>query len=145
MELTVKRQWPEVDRLRGELLIGGQHQAFTLEPPIKPDDTKPRAIPNGTYKLTNRFSPKHGHDVPHVEDVPGFEEIEIHPGNYPGDTEGCLLVGTAFEPDNTGRMMVVQSRPAFSALMQTLVPVWQRGEGVTIVYEGPAGMAVEGS
>lgn len=133
MQLTVLRKWPEPDRLLGELLIDGQHQAWTLEPPIRTD--KPCAIPDGTYSLINAFSPKHGHDVPHVENVPGFEEIEIHPGNVPEDTIGCLLVGTAFEmgPDNL--RMVVNSRTAFSALMQILVPVWQRGEAVQITYQ----------
>jgi Family of unknown function (DUF5675) len=83
----------------GELSIDGSFQCYTLEPPHRDGDTKPRAIPAGRYRLTWRFSKRHQKDVPHVEDVPGFTEIEIHAGNYPKDTEGCLLLGRSRGPD----------------------------------------------
>lgn len=130
MNLTVLRHKSEPDRLLGELMIDGEHFCYTLEPPIKTDGSKPRAINDGTYDLINAFSPKHGHDVPHVEDVPDFEDVEIHPGNSPQDTLACLLVGEAIEHD-----FLVRSRAAFSALMQRLVPVWQSGEKVMIEYK----------
>ena len=32
-------------------------------------------------------------------DVPGYTGIEIRPGDYPGDTRGCILCGRARKKD----------------------------------------------
>jgi hypothetical protein len=93
MKIEVIRKWYYPDCTMGELYIDEIHECYTLEPPTMPAPVKPRAIPEGTYPLTIRYSPRHGRNVPHVENVPDFQDIEIHPGNYPHDTEGCLLVG----------------------------------------------------
>ena len=69
-------------------------------------------------------------DVPHVLNVPGFDEIEIHPGNFPGDTEGCLLVGFTRLPD-----MIESSRAAFADLMARL-----KGD-IQITYIGRTSVA----
>jgi hypothetical protein len=38
-----------------------------------------------------------------LQDVPGFEYVEIHPGNDQSDTDGCLLPGlTGFLHDDGG-------------------------------------------
>lgn len=105
MNLSVQREKLTKQSTIGRLTIDGVDNFFlyTLEPEKRDDDVKPRAIPAGTYALTIRFSPKHGRLVPHVEMVPGFEEIEIHIGNSPRDTLGCLLVGRTYpEPDFIG-------------------------------------------
>jgi Family of unknown function (DUF5675) len=132
MNLRVERSIFSSFSTIGDLLIEGEHECHTLEPVwLDSDGIKPRAIPEGTYKLSNRFSPKHNRAVPHVENVPGFEEIEIHIGNFPHDTEGCLLVGqiTGPHPDFIGG-----SGLAFAALWEKLVPTWDRGEEITITY-----------
>ena len=135
MKLEVRRQELTELSTRGELLIDGVHECWTLEPVSRSDEVKPRAIPEGTYTVTRRFSPKHNRDVPHVEDVPGFEEIEIHPGNFPQDTVGCTLVGQTkgSQPDFIG-----SSKAAFNALWEKLVPVWERGEQMSVIYTNSA-------
>src|SRR6185436_6603557 len=54
-------------------------------------------IPDGTYALGTRwspkFSPKYNHEMVWVKNVPGFEFILIHTGNTIDDTEGCLIIG----------------------------------------------------
>jgi hypothetical protein len=118
--ITINRDQFTQQTTGGQLFIDGAFQCFTLEPVTRNDDVKPRAIPDGTYQLDIRFSPKHGRDVPHVEGVPGFDEIEIHIGNFPKDTEGCCLVGKTRSADFVG-----QSHGAFDDLftrLQALCP-----------------------
>jgi hypothetical protein len=67
-------------------------------------------------------SPRFGMNVPHILDVPGRDYILIHPGNFPEDTEGCVLVGKEKTLDT-----VLQSREAFRELMTiigTEADVW---------------------
>jgi hypothetical protein len=113
--ITIKRDQFTQQSTGGQLFIDDQFQCFTLEPVTRDDNVKPRAIPDGTYTLDIRFSSKHGRDVPHVENVPGFEEIEIHIGNFPKDTEGCCLVGKTRSTDFVG-----QSHGAFDDLFARL-------------------------
>ena len=100
--MLVERKWLTEKATCGTITAGDLH-FYTLEPPTRHDDVKPRAIPAGVYPLTIRFSPNHGRLVPHVECVPGFYSIEIHIGNTAKDTLGCTLVGrTNPSPDFIG-------------------------------------------
>jgi len=56
-------------------------------------------IPTGTYKA--EASRYHNHFALLLENKPrsGFEEIFIHIGNFPWDTDGCIVVGTKQERD----------------------------------------------
>lgn len=131
MQLRVERQDFSPYSTIGEMFIDGVHECFTLEPVWTESDVKPRAIPEGTYKLVPRMSKKHGREVPGVEDVPGFQDIEIHWGNFPRDTEGCCLVGQIKGPHPD---FIGGSKLAFAALWEKLVPVWDRGEEIDITY-----------
>jgi hypothetical protein len=118
--VTITRDLFTQQSTSGQLFIDGVFQCFTLEPVTRTDNVKPRAIPEGIYALDIRFSPKHGRDVPHVENVPGFAEIELHIGNFPKDTEGCCLLGLTRSADFVG-----QSHGAFDkvfARLQTICP-----------------------
>jgi hypothetical protein len=72
---------------------------YGLEPPKLDPPAKPRCIPPGSYDVRNLYSNKHNRILPHIMNVPGFNEIEIHIGNYPHDTLGCLLVGRTRSKD----------------------------------------------
>lgn len=132
MNLRVERQNFTQYSTIGEMLINGEHECFTLEPVwLQDSDVKPRAIPEGTYKLIPRMSQKHGREVPGLVNVPGFEDVEIHWGNFPRDTEGCCLVGQTKGPHPD---FIGGSKLAFAALWEKLVPAWDRGEEIDITY-----------
>lgn len=80
-----------------------------------------KRIPPGKYTVFLRYSPKHGYAVPGLKAVPGYNNIEIHPGNSVLDTEGCILVGATRGPvecqDGEKREGVLTSRATFAALM----------------------------
>lgn len=126
MNLLVTRDTFTAFSVGGQLLIDG-HNFYTLEPPKR--DEKPCAIPCGTYDVSIRWSGKHQRLIPHVEHVPGFEEIEIHVGNFPKDTLACLLVGKTRGTDFVGG-----SRLAFDVVFRILSDAKEKGEPITITY-----------
>lgn len=132
MNLTVQRDTFTDNSTTGELLMDGTFFCYTLEPRSDQSQGKPYCIPAGTYSVTLGWSEKNKMIVPHVLDVPGFEEIEIHPGNFPSDTEGCLLVGLTRDVD-----VVNSSREAFRDLMARL----NGQSGITITYIGRTAVA----
>lgn len=80
----------------GKLYLGNEFQLYTLEPP----QSSGELVPVGTYQAEMEFSPRFQTMTPHLKGVPGYDDegphgpIEIHAGNFPANTEGCLLVGT---------------------------------------------------
>jgi hypothetical protein len=86
-------------------------------------------IPLGTYDLGVRhspsFSPRLGHDMIWVRNVPGFEYILIHTGNTISDTDGCLIVGksigTLKGKDGVVRDAVLTSKPVYFELYASVI------------------------
>lgn len=124
MNITVERMWFTANSTVGEMSLDGAFFCYTLEPRADQSQGKPYCIPAGQYAVTLQMSARFQMITPHVMDVPGFAEIEIHPGNYPKDTEGCCLVGSTRETDFVGN-----SRATFAQLMSQL----QAGP-ITITY-----------
>ena len=87
MEMILKRQQTVGESLMGELFIEGNHMAWTLE-------RVGVQIPAGTYRISLYDSPHFERLMPMLNDVPGREYILIHWGNYPDNSDGCILVGT---------------------------------------------------
>lgn len=138
MKLVLKRI-AKLDKYTiGKLYIDEEYFCDTLEDPdrglssnmpldeIKKIKVKGEtAIPIGTYKINmNIISPKfknkswakpYNGKIPRLENVPGYEGILIHPGSYPEDTQGCILVGK-----NKIKGQVVESQNTFHSLMSIL-------------------------
>ena len=119
MRLDLIRRWLTEESTIGELYVDGVRECFVLEdryrPPGEAKVYGATCIPCGTYEVRITHSPKFDRDLPLLVDVPGFEGVRIHPGNYPTDTEGCLLPGRERLPD-----AVQGSRLAFVELFAKL-------------------------
>ena len=112
MNLDLYRRAPVGNATIGELYVDGVFAAFSLEDLVR--DYKidgQTAIPAGTYQVTITWSPHFQRRLPLLNDVPNYEGVRIHPGNYATDTEGCILVGT-----QVAGASILNSRVAFDAL-----------------------------
>lgn len=109
----------------GRLFIEDKFECYTLEPPMPKVKVKPYPIPEGTYDLViNVPSPKykfrfpysffHG-CVPRLLNVPKFDGILIHIGNFAKDTLGCILVG-----QKASLSRLYNSTNAYTALFRKL-------------------------
>lgn len=84
------------------------------------------ALLPGMYPVHLYDSPKHGPDTPELE-VPGHHHIQIHSGNGPIDTLGCLLFGLGRD-----ERQVLRSRPACRWLRREIAEVIHAGGTVTV-------------
>ena len=138
MELELKRIARRETYTIGRLYIDGILFCDTLEDTdrgLRQDMSLPvlrakkrkgvTAIPTGRYRVTLGVkSPKYSTRkqykfckgyVPRLINVPCYDGILIHIGNYPKDTEGCILVGK-----NTKVGAVLESAKTFRELYAIL-------------------------
>jgi hypothetical protein len=126
--LLLKRTFFNELCTQGELYLDGIFECYTLEPPKSDDKSvKPRCVDAGIYDFIIGWSEKHQRDVPILLNVPDFTAVEIHIGNFPGDTLACILVGLM-----TALNAVYESSEAFKLLFPKLSP------GTIQIIEEPA-------
>lgn len=109
-ELLLQRLLDDGKATLGALSLDGRFVCMTCEDERRlvkvPGETR---IPAGRYHVTLRteggFHQRYSEKFPQMHkgmlwlrEVPGFEYILIHVGNYNKDTEGCILVGDAPPP-----------------------------------------------
>ena len=134
MRLLLERKYKKQDYTIGNLYVDGVFFCNTLEDTdrgltqsMELSELKARkihgktAIPSGTYRVvlneqSPRFKEKSSYAfcngyLPRLKDVPAYEGVLIHIGNYPRDTEGCILVGR-----NTMKGAVLESTKTFREL-----------------------------
>lgn len=137
MILTLKRFEHGPNYTIGRLYLGDTYLCYVLEDKCREVEGRPvsewkvqneTAIPRGTYKVVVDFSNRFQRELPHLLDVPGFTGVRIHTGNSSKDTEGCLLVGTAW----SGTDWVSGSKDAFDKLFYHM----KQEKDITIIIEG---------
>jgi Steigviridae/Suoliviridae L,D-carboxypeptidase/transpeptidase len=140
MDIVVDRLWPSSQATTGVLSIDGKQTCFTLEPPIREmpgvdvAEWKIKgisAIPRGRYQVKMQESARFGHPTPHLQDVPGFTEIEIHGGNTAKDTEGCILVAEKRLND----FEIYESEPAINDVYTAIQAAEANGEEIWITVQ----------
>jgi len=127
---------------RGVIYIDSELFGITMEDPIR--DKKIPAItgiPAGSYKIKYQEEPTkltvkyrnlydwfNNHLM--LVDVPGYQSVYIHIGNYPRNTDGCILINnilTASDPSMCG-----QSTDAFRKFYLKVSAAINRGDDVEI-------------
>jgi hypothetical protein len=121
MNLLVQRTTRTTRSTDGKLFVDNTFECYTLEPMYREQPNMPvsawkvfgsTAIPVGTYGVEVTYFYRDQYYSPLLDNVPGFSGVRIHIGNFPTDTEGCILVGTT-----PGQDEVLDSKIAFNSLM----------------------------
>lgn len=126
MKLELKRIQFGDDYTIGRLYADGQFVCYTLEDKVREVIGEPvstwkvmsqTAIPVGVYPVIITMSTRFRTRLPLLLNVPGFDGVRIHTGNSSKDTEGCILVGAAWDGKSG---WVGSSKVAFSMLFPML-------------------------
>jgi len=114
--INIRREISDPRGVQG-ILRCGEFSCFTLERPWRDNQRRVSCIPAGTYKGRVLPSPRFGIDLPELLDVPGRDQILIHPGNTIDDTEGCILIGLDRDESEP---RIMRSRKALAALFEAI-------------------------
>ena len=142
MEVVIVRDEVDGEATIGRVFIDGLFFSYSLEDPVrKKKIAKITAINAGRYRLLMYNSPKHGR-VPrifrevglNIVEPENFSFVEIHPGNTPKDTEGCVLLGLERSKDGH---RISRSRDACRAFTDQVEAVIKKGGSVYLTLINP--------
>lgn len=136
MLLKLTRIHPLADCRIGVLEDGHGFQLMTLELPAYGDGRGPYSVPDGDYDLIPYDSPDHGETwclhnpelgiyagaaagYPKPDRQGVHDYVELHVGNWPHDSKGCILVGMDWQGDS----MIYRSAEAMDRLRKHLGPM----------------------
>lgn len=133
MKITTEVYKTGKDYTISKLYVDGVYQCYIMEDVIRkgPKVFGETAIPRGIYNIVVTMSERFKKLLPLLQNVLNFSGVRIHPGNTSLNTEGCLLPGTDIG-ELGGKVAVLDSKPAFSALYGKIKAALDRGEKVTI-------------
>lgn len=97
-KVTIDRKQSFPSSLGGDLYVNGDYICRTLELAWWWNAENKSCVPRGSYHAFIRHDKKDGWRIQLVG-VPGRTGVQIHIGNYPRDTTGCVLVGERYTPD----------------------------------------------
>lgn len=119
------------DGTNGALFLNGIMVCSTIELPYKNNQPRISCIPEGTYELVKRYSPKFkAHFM--LSNVPGREYILIHPANNALlELKGCIAPVSFL----TGHGKGVDSVKALRLLLQQLYPLLNNGQKLFITIK----------
>lgn len=108
MKLKLERFLSDENATVGKLYADGEFVCYTLEDEKREVKVKGETrIPAGTYDvkkrevlsgLTKKYREKYDFFDYHyqLQNVPNFNYVYIHMGNYETNTDGCILVGSDY-------------------------------------------------
>ena len=119
------------ESILGELFINGELICDTLENPWQDNQRNISCIPEGEYPVRLRLARESAsRDYLHllVQEVPNRDFILVHRGNFPSQTQGCILVGLGSQQD-----VVNNSRLAMDLLMKEIINLG--GENINLIIK----------
>lgn len=102
-------------RTLGVLLVNEVFTCLTLEPPWRHNKHNASCILKGKYNFEVYESSKFKTPCLSLFNVPGREFISIHYGNWPIETNGCILVGSEISKNS-----ILNSKTSLSTLIKAL-------------------------
>ena len=133
--LTIARKNSSAACTSGYLAVNGAIIAYTLERPWNGNAPLISSIPDGSYAGTLRYDHADAWRI-ELQGVPGRTNVEIHTGNTPDDTEGCILVGLKLGSDLCS---VQDSQKAYQVLKTAFYgsanPVATPNKSILVVVE----------
>ncbi len=142
-KVTIYREYPGNKCTSGYLAVNGQIIAYTLERPWADNNQNISSIPAGTYPATLRYDHADAWRI-ELQNVPGRTNVQIHIGNEPDQTKGCILVGLQLGSDLCSIVGGTSAR-AYAALKRAFYgtdnPVSTPDKSITVqvLDPGPAG------
>ena len=137
-KLTIHRQYSDANCTSGYLAVNGTIQAYTLERPWLGNAPLISSIPSGTYPGILRYDHSDQWRI-ELTGVPNRDHIEVHTGNTPDDTEGCIIIGKELG-DDLCSIKAGTSQPAYRDLKNAFYgspnPVSTPDKTITVVVEG---------
>lgn len=144
MEILVKRYGYDDNSTGGALSVNGKFLGHTCEDERReikvPGET---CIPAGRYEMKLRdaggMNEKYKERFPfhrgmlHLQDVPEFEWVYIHPLSNEKQTEGCIGVG--YTALSKGGFEIARSTEAYTDLYQLVLLAIEKGESIYITVE----------
>jgi RHS repeat-associated protein len=112
--IDIKRGTVTQSSTIGTLTVNYMGIGYTLELPDRGNQQYISRIPEGTYFAELYESAKLGRTM-RLRDVPFRTDILMHTGNYPKDTEGCILPG-----ETAGKDFVGNSAKAMAEVLRIL-------------------------
>ena len=133
--LTIARKYKGDNCTSGYLAVNGNIIAYTLELPWQDNAPLISSIPDGSYGGILRYDHPDGWRI-QLTGVPGRDNVQIHTGNTPDNSEGCILVGLKLGDDLCS---VIDSKKAYDALRTAFYgspnPVMTPDKSITVVVE----------
>jgi hypothetical protein len=130
MDLVLNRTY-HPDGTNGEILLFGSRICHSIELPWKDNKVRESCIPEGTYILRKRQSPKFGKHIL-VKDVPGRSYILLHPANdAKKELQGCIAPVTELGGNGIG----YASRKAMNLIRDVVYTAIENGDTVRLIIQ----------
>ena len=143
MIIRVQRYGFGVDSTGGLLYLDGVHVGYTCEDERRPVKVQNETcIPAGRYRVKlrdaggmnerykKRFNEHKG--MLHLQDVPNFTWIYIHPGNTDDDTSGCILVGRSSTRLSNGEYIIGDSTEMYREIYKHCLLAFENSDQVWV-------------
>lgn len=139
LNIILQRYSDDKNSTLGMMFVDNKFYCYTLEDEYREVKVKGETrIPAGRYELilnkvltplTQKYRKKYKFFKYHIQlkDVPLFNNIYIHVGNYDENTDGCILVGDSANNNQFEKGMISHSFRAFERFYTLVYPTLEQG------------------